>query len=295
MGNINQSQRNAIVMNITNEIINSVSTKYMFQATNICNTNQKAVIHTSDKSEIKGCSGNIIQVGKSLCTLEANSDVTIKNDLTADIEQKLKEKLTSKQESLQGFLATASSTQKMDNLMQTEIKNIAKSFVENDVYFSCANQLTINQDGELYIEGKWECAPGGVLTISQEALIEAASKCSSKLLADNILSNKIVSDIIAEMDAEQIAKQEGLSLTFLFAILLIFLAPSILVLFTSSRLLMPVRNPETGRVELLPWAVNLTVLIIMWAIIIALLIKLWNWIKDFFKRIFDKLDPRNWF
>jgi hypothetical protein len=295
MGNVNQKTRQTLLNDITNEIIQNVSTTYLFDAGTDCSIVQNVTVEVGQGSIVRGCNFQSKLSAVQVCSLEAKSDAQISANLQGKIENELDQLLKNKQESIQGFLATARANQEYNGQIQNSIENIAKAFVETNVATKCVDALTITQGNKFILSNStWECPPGGTISFTQDAKQEAANNCASNLLTNAILNNDFVNKIISKMESEQRAKQEGISLSFLIAILLIFLAPSVVVLFSSARLLAPVRNPKTGMVDLLPWAVNLTILVIMWMILITLIVKLWESIKGYFKKIFDKLNPVNW-
>lgn len=295
-GTISQENKQILTNLIRNEVINSSTANLFFTVAGECQTVQVQKLEIGEGATVKSC--NVLFNARAVqsCELEAKSTNEVKNKLETDIKSKLENLLDSKQESVQGFLATGRAMQISAQDIKNEISNIIKNFAETNISNTCVNKVTASQDqGIIFKKGSYyECPPNGLISFDAQINQESTLNCISSNLTDTIMQNKIINDIMNKMINDQRAKQEGFSLSFLIAILLLFLAPAAVVLFSSARLLAPVRNPKTGMVDLLPWAVNLTILILMWMILIALIVKLWESIKNYFKKIFDKLNPTNW-
>ena len=298
-GSISQESIQRVVNKISNEIVTSIDKSFFFQTVSDCNTVQSLGVIFGEGSKTSGCSFEVRNLNQTVCNLEASSKVDSQDQIATNIQNKLDNLIKGSQESVQGFLATAKANQKSTQDLENAVTNIVKSFMNTNVSTTCKNILSVNQNGQ-FVVGKGailECAPPpyNKIILTNDSITSASMKCVSDALSSAIMSNDLVNEITTKMVNEQRAKQEGFSLSFLIAILLLFLAPAVVVLFSSARLLAPVRNPKTGMVDLLPWAVNLTVLILMWMILIALILKIWQSIKNYFKKIFDKLNPVNWF
>jgi hypothetical protein len=293
--NVSIAQKN--ISDISNSICQSISQTVTTKNASSCISNQNATIINEATGKIE-CGVEIAQVTETTCNMDSKTNVNLKSDITSTLNNKFEDLMKADNDVIQGFMATASANMKIDQFKDEVVKNVSQSFSNSDVFTSCVNTLVVNQDGTISNKGTIGCSQDAngrySIRINQKSIENAITSCMADTLTDIIMKNTLVSDVISKMEAENKLKQEGLSLTFLIAILLIFLAPLGVALITSGRLLAPVRNPKTGRVDIIPWMVNLTVLIVMWFLIATFIIMLWDKIKEFFRKVFEKLDPRNW-
>jgi hypothetical protein len=205
MGSSQSSYQRSLI-DVLNENITNVVIKTGATSTSYCKSNQNIKIGEIDTN----CTLNIAQSSQTVCDLRQvfSADNTAK--MTSLINTALDNTATSKQKSVQDFMATSVSSQKNVSDISSYVKNIVKNNFTNETLSSCIAESTVDQN--FYIEKiKTRCDNDNNkgINIDQNILLKQFADCTTKSVVDILKNDKIVTDIVNKAENDQSSDQKG--------------------------------------------------------------------------------------
>lgn len=206
MGNSQSSYQRSLI-DVLNENITNVVIKTGSSSSSYCKSNQ-----TLDIGEIDSeCGVNINQNSQTVCDLRQVFSANNTAKMTSLINNALDNTATSKQKSVQDFLAMSVSVQNSKSDMASYVKNIVRNNFSNETLSQCIAESTVDQN--MYIKKiKTNCNKSNAgVNIGQNVLLKQFADCTTNAVVDILKDDKIVNDIINKVENDQSSEQKGLT------------------------------------------------------------------------------------
>ena len=204
-----QSSEVKQLTDITNKVMTNIVNTNTTKASATSNNKNTFKLVIGPKGSITNCNLKLGQTINASQNLKVMAKVSTVNELKSMLSSAVDNAVSQNNQAVNGFLSTAFNNQKSN----TDIKNILKNEINNNItnenLTECNAVIDNLNQGELEINGKWDCASMGPIEANQSVVSAQVVECFADALQQAVMSNQSIADAVNKAEQKNISENQG--------------------------------------------------------------------------------------
>ena len=232
MGSSQSTTLNSVTNILSQNISNVVTQQTENTSSDSSATNNLQVVF-GPNSEVSGCDLTLkqsITVNQSVMALSKYRTTT---EIANLMQQSLDQTMSQNQEAVSNFLSTTFGNQESRSNIHNTLSQLISNNVTDENTQRIIGMVSGLNTGIITIDGKYSCGPNGQINLSQTVIIEQFVKAVTELMAQVLMTNTQIADVVDKLTQDQVAKNTGIgeAISKVFSSLALFILMPLLIIF----------------------------------------------------------------